>query len=277
MILVTGATGTVGTEVVRALAARGRPFRAAYRSRPGNVPAGMEAVPLDMDAPATFAPALRGVETLFLLSRTVAAEPALVRAAAEAGVKRIVKLSVWAAGEPGFTFGEWHRAAERAVERSGLAWTFLRPNGFMQNVVHFMGQTIRSEGAMYACAGQARISHVDVRDIGEVAAKVLGEAGHEGRIYELGGPAALTYDEVAAVLARELGRPVRYVAVGDEDYQRSAVAQGVPKAYAEAVVNLNQNYRKGRFSRVSPDVPRLLGREAISFEQFVRDHAAALR
>lgn len=277
MILVTGATGTVGTGVVRALSARGRAFRAGYRSRPQNVPPGVEAVQIDFDQPGTLAPALRGVDTLFLLSGTVAPEPAVVRAAAAAGVARVVKLSVWAAGEPGFTFGAWHRAAEQAVEQSGLAWTFLRSNGYMQNVVNFMGATIRSQGAMYSSAAQARVSHIDARDIGEIAAKVLGEPGHEGKVYELSGPAALGYDEMAAVLTRELGRPVRFVAISDEDYKKAAMGAGVPEAYAEALVNLNQNYRTGLFSRVSPDVPRLLGRAATSFEQFARDHAEALR
>jgi uncharacterized protein YbjT (DUF2867 family) len=263
--------------VVRALAARGQPFRAGYRSRPQNVPAGVEAVPIDYDQPGTLAPALRGIETLFLLSATVAPEAEVVRAAAAAGVKRIVKLSVWAAGEPGFTFGAWHRAAEQAVEQSGVAWTFLRPNGFMQNVVNFMGQTIRSQGAMYSSAGDALVSHIDARDIGEVAARVLSEPGHEGKVYDLSGPAALGYDEMAAVLTRELGRPIRYVAIPDEDYKKAAIGGGVPEPYAEALVNLNQNYRKGRFSRVAPDVPRLLGRAATPFEQFARDHAGALR
>jgi uncharacterized protein YbjT (DUF2867 family) len=277
MILVTGATGTVGTEVVKALAGRGTPFRAGYRSRPQNVPAGVEAVQLDFDRPETLAPALRGVDTLFLLSSTVAPEANVAREAAKAGVKRIVKLSVWGAGEPGFTFGAWHRAAEQAVEQSGAAWTFLRPNGFMQNVVNYMGQTIKSQGAMYSSAADARVSSIDARDIGDVAARVLTEPGHEGKAYDLSGPAALGYADIASVLTGVLGREVKYVPVSDEDYKKAAVAAGTPEAYADALVNLNRNYREGGFSRVAPDVHKLLGRVATSFEQFARDHADQLR
>ncbi|HET8645314.1 MAG TPA: SDR family oxidoreductase, partial [Vicinamibacteria bacterium] len=277
MILVTGATGTVGSEVVKALSARQQPFRAGYRSRPQNVPAGMEAVQLDFERPETIGPALRGVETLFLLSSTVAPEANVARAAGPAGVRRIVKLSVWGAGQPGFTIGAWHRGAEEAVERSGAAWTILRPNGYMQNVVNFMAPTIKAQGALYSSAAGALISHIDARDIGEIAALVLTEGGHEGKTYELGGPAGITYDEMASVLTRELGRPVRYVPVSDEDYKQAAVASGVPEAYADALVNLNRNYRDGGFSRVAPDTHRLLGRVPTSFEQFARDYAAALR
>lgn len=277
MILVTGATGTVGTEVVKALEGRGARVRAGYRTRPQNVPRGAEAVALDFDRPQTLAPALRGVETVFLLSSTVAPEANVVREAAKAGVKRIVKLSVWGAGTPSFTFGSWHRGIEQAIEQSGLAWTFLRPNGFMQNVVNYMGQTIKGQGAMYSSAGDARISHVDARDIGDVAARVLTEAGHDGKAYDLSGPAALTYGEMAATLSSVLGRPIQYVSVSDEDYKQAAVGAGTPEGYADALVNLNRNYRGGVFSRVAPDVHKLLGRVATSFEQFARDHAGQLR
>jgi uncharacterized protein YbjT (DUF2867 family) len=277
MILVTGASGTVGSEVVKALSARGTPFRAGYRTRPQNLPAGVEAVQLDYDRPETLAPALRGVDTVFLLSSTVAPEAGVVREARAAGAKRIVKLSVWAAGAPGFTFGAWHRAAEEAVEQSGLAWTFLRPNGFMQNVVNYMGQTIKAQGAIYSSAAGARVSCVDARDIGAVAAKVLGEDGHEGRIYELSGPEALTYHDIAASLTHVLGREIHYVPISDEDYKKAAMAAGTPEGYADALVNLNRNYREGGFALVSPHVRALLGHDAGSFERFAVSHADALR
>jgi uncharacterized protein YbjT (DUF2867 family) len=276
MILVTGATGTVGSEVVKALEGRGARFRAGYRTRPQNVPKGAEAVALDFDRPETLGPALRGVETVFLLSSTVAPEANAVREAAKAGVKRIVKLSVWEAGAPGFTFGAWHRGIEQAIEQSGLAWTFLRPNGFMQNVINYMGQTIKGQGAMYSSVGDARISHIDARDIGAVAARVLTEAGHEGKAYDLSGPAALSYGEMAATLSSVLGRKVQYVSVSDEDYKKAAMGAGTPEGYADALINLHRNYREGRFGRVAPDVQKLLGRAATSFEQFARDHASQL-
>lgn len=277
MILVTGATGTVGTEVVKALSGRGQPFRAGYRTRPQNVPPGQEAVQLDFEKPETLGPALRGVETMFLLSSTVAPEANVVRAAKDAGVRRIVKLSVVRSAREEFTFGQWHRAAERAIEDSGLQWTFLRPNGFMQNVVNYMGDTIKGQGAFYVSAAGAPVAHIDARDIGAAAARVLTEPGHEGQAYELSGPAALTYEEIASVLTRALGREIRCVAIADEDYRAGAIAAGMPEAYADALVDLGRFYRSGRAAEVTPDLRQLLGREGIRFEQFAQDYASALR
>jgi uncharacterized protein YbjT (DUF2867 family) len=147
----------------------------------------------------------------------------------------------------------------------------------MQNVVNYMGQAIKGQGAMYASVGDARISHVDARDIGDVAARVLTEGGHEGKAYDLSGPAALTYGEMADTLSSVLGRTVRYVPLSDEDYKKGAVSAGIPEAYADALVNLSRNYRERDFSRVAPDVHKLLGRVATSFEQFARDYAGQLR
>ena len=277
MILVTGSTGTVGREVVKALSGRGRSFRAGYRTRPQNVPAGQEAVQLDFEKPETLGPALSGVDTVFLLSSTVAPEAAAVRAAKAAGVRRIVKLSVMRSAREEFTFARWHRAAERAVEESGLQWTFLRPNGFMQNVVNYMGATIKEQGAFYTSAPDAPIAHIDARDIGAAAARVLSEPGHEGKAYEMSGPAALTYNEIAAVLTRVLGREIRCVGLSDEDYRAGAIGAGMPEAYADALVDLGRFYRSGRAAEVTPDVRPLLGRDLIGFEKFAEDNAGLLR
>jgi uncharacterized protein YbjT (DUF2867 family) len=277
MILVTGASGTVGSQVVRALLERGAPFRAAYRTRPQNLPAHVEAVSLDFDQPDTLPPALRGVSTVFVLSSTVAPEVNLVRAAEEAGVERVVKLSVWGADKEEFTFARWHRSVEKVIEASGLRWTHLRPNSFMQNMVTYMGDTIRGQGSIYTSAPDARVRHVDARDIGAVAGRVLTESAHEGKAYELGGPEALTYREAAGILARVLGREITVVGLTDEAYKQGAVASGMPEAYADALVDLERYYRTGMAGGEAPAVRQLLGREPGSFEQFARDYAGALR
>ena len=277
MILVTGASGTVGREVVKALVERQEPVRAAYRSRPQNVPAGVESVALDYDRPETIAPALRGVDTLFLLSTTVAPEVRVVDEAARAGVKRIVKLSVLGAPEGPFEFARWHRPVEQHIEASGLAWTHLRPNGFMQNLINYKGETIRAQSALYASVGEAAISHVDARDIGAAAARVLTESGHEGQAYDLTGGAALTYAEVAEALSAALGRTIRYVPITPEQYRAAAVAAGTPEAYADALVDLDRAYARGVGSRVASGVKTLTGRDPISFDAFARDHAPSMR
>jgi uncharacterized protein YbjT (DUF2867 family) len=277
MILVTGASGTVGSEVVKALAGRSARVRAGYRTRPPNVPAGVESVQLDYERPESIRPALQGVDTLFLLSSTVDPERKVVDEAKRAGVERIVKLSVMRAAEEGFTFARWHRAVEKHIEASGLAWTFLRPNGFMQNVVNYMGETIRSQSTIYSPAGTAAASHVDARDIGAAGARVLTEKAHDGKAYELTGPAALTYGEIAEILSRALGRTIRYVPISPEQYRQAAVAAGTPEGYADALVDLNRYYLEGKAAGVTPAVRQLTGRDPIPFEQFARDHADKLR
>lgn len=277
MILVTGASGTVGTQVVTNLLERGVPFRAAYRTRPQNLPAHVETVHVDFDRPDTLPPALNGVETVFLLSSTVAPELNLLRAAQAAGVKRIVKLSVWRADREDFAFGRWHRSVEKAIEDSGLQWTHLRPNGFMQNIPNFMGETIRAQGAIYTSAPEARVSHIDARDIGAVAAAVLSAGGHQRQAYELSGPAALTAHDIAGVLTGVRGREVKVIPISDEDYKQGAVGAGMPEAYADALVDLGRAYRGGGFAEVSPRVRELLGRDPTPFGQFARDYADALR
>jgi uncharacterized protein YbjT (DUF2867 family) len=263
--------------VVKALGAvRGR-VRAAYRTRPQNVPEGVESVALDYDRPDTLRPALKDVDTLFLVSNSITPELTVVDEARHAGVKRIVKLSVLRAAEEGYIFARWHRAVERHIEASGLEWTFLRSNGFMQNIVKYMAETIRTQSAIYSSGADGAASHIDVRDLGAVAASVLLEMGHEGQAYELTGPSAITYGQIAETLTAVLGRPIRYVPISHEQYRQALLGAGTPSPWADALVDLNRFYAEGNASGVSPSVRRVTGRDVIPFAQFVRDYADKLR
>ena len=284
MILVTGAGGTVGSAVARALAEAGASFREAHGSKEKAEKArgaGRDAVVVDFARPATVAEALAGVDRLFLLGATTEdqseREAGVVREAKKAGVGRVVKLSVWEAGKEQYGFARVHRSVEKEIEASGLAWTFLRPNGFMQNTANFFAGTIKTQGAFYLPTGEARISHVDVRDIAAVAAKALTGPGHEGKAYDISGPEALTYQEVADTIGRALGRTVRYVPVSDEDGRQGMRAAGIPGFYVELLIDLYGHYRGGGADRVSPAVQQVTGRPPRSFEQFVRDHLDRFR
>jgi uncharacterized protein YbjT (DUF2867 family) len=279
MILVTGAAGTVGSEVVKGLMAARARVRVGYRNRKPDAP-GVDARPLDLDRPETIAPALAGIETVFLLSNTVTPELNLVRVARAAGVKRIVKLSVWRAPEEAYSFARWHRAVEREIEASGLHWTLLRPNLFMQSTVNFMGDTIRRDGAFYMPSGGVRVSQIDVRDIAAVAVAALTRPGHEGHAYDLSGPESLSFHEMAAILTRVLGRQIRYVEVPAGDYKTGAMAAGIPEDYADALVDLFHRYYRDageKTATVTTCVREVAGRDPIRYEQFARDCAAALR
>lgn len=266
----------------RSLKSAGHTHRAAYHSQAKAEKEranGGDAVSIDFAKPETLRPAFAGIDAVFLLGSggrgQVEAEVNVADEAKAAGVKRVVKLSVFGAAGEQFAFAKIHRAAERAVEASGLAWTFLRANGFMQNFVNHMGASITTQNAIYQPSGDATISHIDVRDIARVAVRVLTSAGHDGQAYELSGPAALSYHEAAATLSRVTSRPITYVAVSDAAARAGMLAAGMPDFYADYVLDLNRYYRSGAGSQVTSAVKQITGREPTSFEEFSRDHAEA--
>lgn len=281
MILVTGASGNVGKEVLQQLASTGAGIRAAYQSaeKASAAPAGVETVIMDFNQPATVAAACAGIERMFLVGPPTADMPAMeakaVAQAKQSGVRHLVKLS--AMGGRGSTFPAQHADSEDNIKASGVAYTFLRPNGFMQNMVNFNAGLIQSQGAFYGCQGDGRVSHIDVRDIGAVAVQVLTGSGHEGQAYTLTGPEALTNAELAAILSEVLGRTIRYVDLPPEMLKQGAMSAGIPPWSAEALTDLQVFYSRGGASEVTPVVAQLLGRPARNFRQFVTDYAAAFR
>jgi len=286
MILVAGATGKVGGEVVEALKAipGAPPFQALVR-RPEAAAElearGVRAVLADLGDPARMAKALEGVERFFLVSapdpRQVEIEGAAAEAARAAGVRQIVKLSALGADAGAeCAFLRFNRAAEERVAASGVAaWTFLRPNGFFHNLLGY-ADSIRTQGAFYAPAGEARISLVDTADIGAVAARVLTDPieAHAGQTYDITGPEALTHDDIARALSALLGRDVRYVAVDDAAAKQGMLAAGMPEWQAEAVVALYRFYRTGAAATVTDTVPALAGRPARTAAQFLEANRA---
>jgi uncharacterized protein YbjT (DUF2867 family) len=284
-ILVTGAGGTVGRALLEELDRRDVPFRAAYHD-PDKLAraraAGRDAVPIDFARPETVAAACAGAGTLFLASGSdpdqTEREISAVHAARAAGVGRIVKLSVWEAPAQEFSFARIHRPVEREIERSGIAWTFLRPNSFMQNMALHSGPSIRSRGAFHLPGGDARIAHVDVRDIAAVAAEALiADGAHDGRAYDLSGPEALTYAEVAATLTGAAGRPITYVDIPEPAFREAMASMGAPGWFVDAVAELLRYNLSGRAARLTSAVKDVTGRDPISFARYARDHAAAFR
>src|SRR2546426_3404844 len=221
MILVSGATGTTGKEIVLQMASLGITVKALVRDMAKATPFRGKCVHVavgDLNEPATLDEAFKAVDRALLLpannTNQVEQERTFIDAAKRAGVQHIVKFSAIGADDrnSGSRFIRWHAEAEDYLEASGLAWTHLRPNMFMQNL---LGSTpsIAGEGAFYSPLGDARVAHVDVRDIAAVAVKALTDRGHEGKAYTITGPEALTYTEVAEKLTAALGKPVRYVDV----------------------------------------------------------------
>ena len=281
MICVTGAGGTLSCEVIRQLEGQAIPFRAAYFSERAAEIArarGIEAVTIDYNHPETLRAAFHACDRLFLLGPNALNQTELelnaVDAAKAAGVRHIVKQSVMGAAGEAYSLAKIHRPVEKAIETSGLAWTFLRPNSFMQNAVTFMSPTIRAEGAFYSASGQARISHIDVRDLAAVAVAALTTDGHDRKIYTLSGPEALTYDDVADELSKVLGRAIRHVSLPAADLRAGMLAEGMPEAIADRMLDLERYFRENRASAITDDVTRVTGSAPRRFADYVRDTVA---
>jgi uncharacterized protein YbjT (DUF2867 family) len=282
MIFITGATGTNGREVMRLLAARNLPVRAMVRDlgkaedlRHSTV----EVVAGDFDRPETLRAALSGVERAFLLTnsteRAEAQQLAFVEAARQSGVAHIVKLSQLHADERSpVRFLRYHAVVEQAIRASGMAYTFLRPNLFMQGLLAF-APTIKEHHALYAPAGDARVSVVDVRDIAAAAVAALVEPGHAGRVYDLTGPEALSHADIASALSRALGRPIRFVDVPPEAMRDMALDVGMPAWQVEGLLEDYAHYRRGEAQSVASGVEEGTGRPPRSFDDFVCSYGAA--
>ena len=280
MILVTGATGNAGAQVVRALVEDGQEVRAFVRDADKAYSLFGDAVELAVgdfaDAQSVRA-ALAGVEALFLSCaddpRRVDWETGAIDSAAATGVRRVVKLSSIGA-EPGapVAFWDWHGRVERHLRRSRVSSMVLRSSAYMTNVLAGAEQ-VALEGRLYAPAGDARVAMIDPRDVGAAAAAVLTTAGHRGRTYVLTGPRAITYAQIAADLSAATGRDVEFIDLPDDDARRGMVQGGMPGAIAQQVVNVFAMLRQGVAEGVTDGVKSLTGRPPRDFASFAHDHA----
>jgi uncharacterized protein YbjT (DUF2867 family) len=285
MILVTGATGLNGRELVQRLSARGVRVRALSRSAAkAQLLAGLPNVEIaegDMARPETLAGVLQGVDRAMLIS---SADPAMVEvqsnfidAARKAGVRHVVKLSgIIPDIESPFRFARMHAQIERYLEASGLAFTHLRAGEFMPSYFRQV-PSIVAKGTIFLPMEDARIASIDVGDIADVAVTVLTTFGHEGKAYPLTGPEALTMNEIAQKISAATGKTVRYVNVSPEDARKAQLAAGLPPFLVDGLTELFAERRKGKESSVSPMVAALLGRPATSFMDFALRHATIFR
>lgn len=279
-ILVTGGSGSIGREIVAALAAH-----AEARVLVGSRDPRRGTVELDLGRPETIGPALAGVDKIAVVSPLA---PDMVRqmgnlaaAARGAQVRHIVRSSLIGVDEPDpITEAEWHAAADEAIRASGIPCTFLRPTAYFQNFLNAATtRSIREQGLVRQPLDGSRVSYVDTRDLGAVAARVLLAPGdeHHGRAYVLTGGEAYAMDQVAEAFTEALGKPVRYAAVEPAAFRGGLLGAGVPEVITDAILGWFAYCRAGRADRVSEDVESLLGRKPIGLAAFVRDHADRFR
>jgi uncharacterized protein YbjT (DUF2867 family) len=283
MILITGASGSVGKTVLAEVARSGEKHRAMYRSKEeaAKAPAGTEKVIADFADKGSLAAALRGVESVYLVCSPipdlVKLESNAIEACEAAGVRRVVLNSALGAGDYPKSFPSWHRKVEDKLKSTKMAHCVLRPNSFMQNVLTYYAPSIREQGVFYAAMGDARVSFLDVRDIAMVAAKSLRGSEHDGQTYELNGPEALTYTELADKISRHAGVPAQYVNIPLEAQRKAMLDQGMPEWQVTALLELEEYYINGNGGRVDGLLERLLERQPIRMDAFLKEFAAEFR
>lgn len=282
MILITGASGTVGGAVLAEVSRRGDAHRALYRSREdaAKAPVGTDTAIGDFADPASLAPALRGVESVYLVCapvrELVELEANMIDACVLAGVRRIVLSSALGAADYPKSFPSWHRRVEEKLRSTSLVHCVLRPNSFMQNVLAFFAPSIRAEGAFYAALDDARIAYIDVRDIAPVAADAL-RGFHDGNTYELNGPDAPTSAELAAKITQHAGTSARFVDIPAAAQRQAMLDRGMPAWQVTALLDLQDYYIGGKGGRPDDTLARLLGRAPCRIDRFLAEFAATFR
>jgi uncharacterized protein YbjT (DUF2867 family) len=290
LILVTGATGLVGAQLVGRLSSRGIRVRALVRNdgttnaakaaELGRL-AGVEIAEGDLSRPETLALALRGVDRAMLISSSDAAmrdvQFNFIDAAAAVGLSHVVKLSgIIPELDSPFRFARMHGEIELHLEQSGVPFTHIRAGEFMHSYFRQVPAILKT-GALRLPMADAQIASIDVDDIAEVAADVLTGSGHEGQIYPITGPESLSMAEVAAKLGAATGLTIGYVDVSPEDFVAARLAAGAPAYAAEGLAELFAERRKGKEATVYPTMETVFGRPPTSFDDFARRYAAIFR
>ena len=285
MILVIGGRSKIGASLIDELLARGEEVRALVRSSETSAalaPAVHTTVG-DLADTDSLAAAMRGVDRVFLLCGPTRDEYLLNRnaidAAAGADVRLLVRSSILGADSSAKgTFAEDHRACDAYLRDSELDHSIIRPNLFLQNVPENTIPSIDADGRFYINAGDARISMVDTRDVAAVAAIALTEPGHENREYDVTGPEALSYADVAGVISEHQGRPVTYIESDDQATREGLLGYGLDAWLVGGLVDLYQDYRRsgvdGYAARVTDTVERLTGRPARSLRRLLSEQPA---
>jgi uncharacterized protein YbjT (DUF2867 family) len=281
-ILITGATGSTGSAIVKTLTAQGVPVRVMVRKPPAasTFPSEVETVIADFDDQKSLAAALTEVDRAYLVtpSSEHAQEQQLRFAdqAAASGIERLVVLSqLNSEPDSPVRFLRYHAVVEQHIRDLGINFTFLRPNLFFQGFLAFAG-LIAQSGMFFAPIGHSAVSAIDVRDIAEVAARALTEDGHQGATYTLTGPAAITHDEIAAALSSALDRTITFSDAPPEQF--AAALEGIlPPWQLEGTLEDYAHYRRDEAAYVTTTVKDITGNPARDIGQFCRDYADSFR
>jgi len=275
-VFVTGATGNVGVEVVAQLVERDIPVKAAMlRGRNASVPEGVTPVEFDFEDPSSFGPALEGVDRVFLMRPPHMADAKaftpFIEATKAAGIRQVVFLSVQGAGQNIFVP---HHGIEVLLKKSGLAWTFLRPSFFMQNLTTTHLADIRDHDEIYVPAGGGRTNFIDVADIGEAAAACFATPGHDHMAYEVTGTEALTYDQVAEVLSAVCGRRITYPRPSAKQFKNHMREAGHKDDFVKVTGMIYAIAKFGMAAGTTDTFETLVGRKPHTLREWAQRNAA---
>ena len=276
MILVTGATGNVGSAAVRLLAARHHPVRALVRD-PSRAPhRDVEIVTGDFDRPGTLDAAMPGIDTVLLVSPAVPAqEIAVIDSAARQGVTHVVKITSKASADSPVDRRRGQAQIEAHLEATGLAYTLLRPNAYMQNLLA-LAPMIKQTGGFVMSAGDGQVGMIDARDVAAVAAVVAAAPKeHAGQTYWLTGPSLISYADVASELSAALGHAVGYRRISPAEHRAAMIAAGVPEAVATSNAQAFGLIADGDAAWLSDDVKSITGTPPRPLRTFIADHITA--
>ena len=280
MILFTGLTGAVGTEIVRLLPEYEIQARGLIRDA-GNAAslkdAGVEAVCSDLADPAAVAEALQGCDKAFLLMANAREqldlEKGFVDAARAAGVSYLVKMSANGADSNSTSLlKRYHGDAEQYIRESGLGYTLVRPNFFMQNMLHIAG-TIVAEDKFYMPMRDGQVGIIDVRDVARFVLDVLTGSGHDGKTYEITGPELVSFHDIAARLSEVMGREISYIDVPAGEFKQSLMHWVPDEWYVETVSEMFELTAQGRGALLTGNYTRVTGRAPTTLGQFFRDYS----
>lgn len=281
MILVTGASGNVGGAVLGRVRQSGSPVTAMFRSEADarSASPAMRTVIADFADKESLSRGFAGIDSLFLvcspIPQLVELESNAIAVAKEAGVRHVVLNSAMGAGFWPKSFPKWHTEVEIALKRSGVPYSVLRPNSFMQNILGYFAGTIQTQDAFYSSMGSSRVSLVDVQDIADVACALLTSGNPQNETYELNGPEALTYAEVAERISQVCGRAIRYVDLPRSEQRSALLNAGMPEWLVQALGELNEYYLAGHGGEVTDTVGKLTGNRPKSLDEFLKANIGA--
>jgi uncharacterized protein YbjT (DUF2867 family) len=282
MILLTGATGNIGTELVILLVANGVSLRVVSRDekKVAQLDSRIERIIGDLHEAPVVQRALQGIDKLFMIPVLFdpdhEADRLLINQARRAGVGHIVLVSSGAvrlgAKNP---IGALHREKEGFIEETGIPWTFLRPGGFMSNAVRFWADTIKSQAKVFNPTGDGKTAPISPYDIAAVAAVALTNTGHEGKMYDLTGPELLSTPDQVRILSKLVGKPIQCIDIPVEVAAEGMSSNGVPEALIEGMSHLWMLVRKNEYAFQTNEVERLVGKPAQTFETWCHEHRSA--